>query len=367
MTRIDADPYEPRPPGWRMALVLAGFWTAVALVFVLPHLSGSATWRSLLPAALAQWWAWGLLTPIILAVNARLPFSSRQWLWRIAAQLLLGAVCTLLYALLEACLAALLRADAWSRIVDPAMWLDAMHGMFWSLLVYGLIVGVGEAQRYQRHYAQAELHMARIERSFTDARLHNLRAQLDPHFLFNALNTISSQAEREPKLARKMIEHLGDLLRMSLSSQQRQTTALAEELSFLEHYLAIQKIRFGDDLRVHISVEPGLERALVPSLMIQPLVENAIRHGLSPRAGLGQVWLDVVRVGEAMRISVRDDGVGLPANGGEKRGGLGLATTRERLAGLYAQQAHMTVRALAQGGAEVEILLPLHWSEAAHA
>ncbi len=159
---------------------------------------------------------------------------------------------------------------------------NALGDMFlWNWLVYWLILGAWQAYRYYDHYVAAELRLERLEKNFSEARLNALRMQLDPHFLFNALNTISSQVERDPKLARRMIEHLGDLLRLSLESKDRQEVPLAEEMAFLEHYLAIQKIRFGDHLRIETQIAPGVKYASVPCLFVQPLVENAIRHGIS--------------------------------------------------------------------------------------
>ena len=144
--------------------------------------------------------------------------------------------------------------------------------------------------------------------------MHALRLQLDPHFLFNALNTISSQLEADPRLARAMIEHLGDLLRLSLAINQQQQVPLADELAFLDHYLAIQRIRFGDRLRFEQSIDEAARDAMVPSMTIQPLVENAIRHGISPRASGGGVRLIADCHADNLRISVEDDGVGLPPN-----------------------------------------------------
>src|SRR4030095_13538839 len=135
---------------------------------------------------------------------------------------------------------------------------------------------------------------------FTGPLLNNRRLQLDPHFLFNALNTISSQLERDPKLARRMIEHLGDLLRLSLESKDRQEVPLSEEMAFLEHYLAIQKIRFGENLKVEIRVAPEVKYASVPSLFVQPLVENAIRHGISRRASGGSITVLAAQAGNQL-------------------------------------------------------------------
>jgi LytS/YehU family sensor histidine kinase len=234
--------------------------------------------------------------------------------------------------------------------------------MFWSMLVYCLIVGVWEAYLYHQRYVSAELQMERLQRNFSEARLNALRMQLDPHFLFNALNTVSSQVEREPKLARRMIEHLGDLLRLSLNSQGVHEISLAEELAFLDHYLAIQRIRFGDALKIEMRIAPDVKDALVPSLFIQPLVENAIRHGISKRARGGSIVLSAQRFEERLLIQVLDDGVGLPTGWSfDHHKGVGLSVTRERFAGLYpGNTSQFDVRRRSEGGTEVSISFPLH-------
>jgi two-component system LytT family sensor kinase len=200
--------------------------------------------------------------------------------------------------------------------------------------------------------------------NFSEARLNALRMQLEPHFLFKALNTISSQVERDPKLARGMIEHLGDLLRLSLESKDRQEIPLVEEMAFLEHYLAIQKIRFGGKLRFETQISPEVKYASVPSLFVQPLVENAIRHGISRRASGGTVIVSANQVGNRLDIRVLDDGVGLPAGWTlENSGGVGLSVTKQRVAGLYPDgEACFAVNRRASGETEVEISLPLRWT-----
>ena len=350
----------------KWAALEACFWKAVALVFVVPKLTQGNDWRGMLLASLAQWWSWGLLAPVITAIDRRLPFSTRRLALRISAHLVIGPIFTVLYAYVAAGLAAMIRAGTWSQVLDIKVLVDAWHEMFWSLLVYGLIVGVWQAYQYQQRYVSAELRMQRLERSFAEARLNGLRMQLDPHFLFNALNTISAQAEREPKLARKMIEHLGDLLRHSLSSRSRPVVPLAEELACLDHYLAIQKIRFGDRLKVETRLSADVNQALVPSLFLQPLVENAIRHGLAPRAGGGTVTISLERAGTMLHVGVLDDGVGLPPTWPppESQSGLGLSVTRERIAGLHPPgSSHFSVHPRAGGGTAVEISFPLRFSE----
>lgn len=344
------------------------FWTCIGLVFALPMLGHRADWRTPVLASLIQWWAWGLLTPLIVALDRRLPFNSAQMLWRVGAHVGLGVLAAALHVLLQALLAALLGTMAWRRLADVAALDGADSGsVLWSMPVYFLILGAWWA--YQAHGKQlaAELSMERMERNHTEARLHALRQQLDPHFLFNALNTISAQVQAEPKLARQMIEHLGDLLRLSLDPKSRGEVALADELAFLDLYLAIQHIRFGDKLRVTRDIGADVLLAAVPSLFLQPLVENAIRHGMSHRASGGTIAIKAARVGGVLDITVRDDGAGLaPERPGTA--GLGLRLTRERLAGFHpAGATRLTIGNHPDGGVVVALRLPLRLMENAHA
>jgi signal transduction histidine kinase len=337
-------------------------WSAIGLLFALPSLSTKGGWRLYLMGSLAQWWSWGLITPLIVAADRRLPFSARQLPQRIAAHLLPSLLFTAFYIYVYAGVRALLGMGAWSALTNTELLASAIRGMFlWSWLVYWLILGAAQIYRYYEHYLSSELRVERLERSFSEARLNALRMQLDPHFLFNALNTISSQVERDPKLARGMIGHLGDLLRLSLESKDKQEVPLTEEMAFLEHYLAIQRIRFGQHLTVDLRIAPDVKYALVPSFLIQPLVENAIRHGISRRASGGTVTVSAQRLENQLNIRVLDDGVGLPAGWRlETSTGLGLSVTRERIAGLHPDgTSHFAVRSRASGGTAVEISLPL--------
>lgn len=351
--------------GYRFA-----FWALVAMVFALPRIAAGADARQTALAALVQWWTWALLTPLIFMADDLMPFSRRQWLARLLAHLAAGSCLTLLYVLLF---------SAFQRLVDTgparpfdlaAILLDAMNGLYtWSFLVYCMIVGSRHVYLHHRHFLQEELRFERLERSFTEARLQALRSQLDPHFLFNTLNTISAQLQADPKLARQMIEHLGDLLRLSLDPESRDEVALSDELDFLDLYLSIQKIRFGDKLRVTLHIAPDIRRAAVPSLFIQPLVENAIRHGVSRRAAGGAIDISARRLADTLEITVRDDGVGLPSDWSPQRpAGLGLRLTRERIAGFHAEGAtQLTIQNHPDGGVKVTIHMPLRLMEQSHA
>jgi two-component system LytT family sensor kinase len=342
-------------------LVAALGWSMVGCVFALPGLSGG-NWRRTLLSSLTQWWSWGLLAPLIVAVDRRLPFSTRQLPRRVLAHVVLSLVATAGYIYVFAVVRVLFGMGDWSGVLDAGLLTGALRGMFfWSWLVYWLIVGAWQAHHYSERYLSSELRMERLERQFSEARLIALRMQLDPHFLFNALNTISSQVERDPRLARGMIEDLGNLLRLSLETRDKQEIPLAEEMAFLDHYLAIQKVRFGEHLKIEIRIAPDVKYASVPCLFLQPLVENAIRHGISRRGAGGTVIVSAQRVEDRLEIQVVDDGVGLPPGWSlETSAGLGLSVTRERLAGLHPNGAsHFAVQRRAAGGTDVRVSLPL--------
>jgi signal transduction histidine kinase len=334
-------------------------------VFALPDLSSNIDKRHALLFSLTLWWSWGLVTPLILWVDRVIPFSSKQLGRRVLAHFVPSLLVTSVYVYLLGAVRAAFGIREWNGLLNIGFLVDSLRGMFlWNWLDYWLILGAWQAYRYYDRYVASELRLERLERNFSEARLNALRMQLEPHFLFNALNTISSQVERDPKLARGMIEHLGDLLRLSLESKDRQEIPLAEEMAFLEHYLAIQKIRFGDHLRIETQIAPEVKYASVPCLFVQPLVENAIRHGISRRASGGTVIVSAHRVGDRLDIRVLDDGVGLPAGWTlENSGGLGLSVTQQRVAGLYPDgETCFAVNRRATGGTEVEISLPLRWT-----
>ncbi|HYL93999.1 MAG TPA: histidine kinase [Alphaproteobacteria bacterium] len=341
---------------WIAAILL---WSTLGVLFALPGLT-SSSWNRALLGSLAQWWSWGLITPLIFWIDARLPFKEKQLGKRILAHLLASVPLTLLYFYVVVVVYVFIGQAKWSALVHPLSLLNAF-GLLWSWVVYWVIFGVRQTLRYYEHYLASELRLEQMERSFSQARLNALRMQLDPHFLFNALNTISSQVGRNPRLARTMIEHLGDLLRSSLDARDKQEIPLAEELAFLDHYVAIQKIRFAENLRIEIQVAPEVKFALVPCLILQPLVENAIRHGISRRASGGTVTVTAGRDANQVEIRVADDGVGLPPGWNlETSSGMGLSVTRERIVSLHpGGTGRFSVRPRTGGGTEVKISLPL--------
>ena len=218
-----------------------------------------------------------------------------------------------------------------------------------------------QALRYYGRFMGSQLQLERVEKRLIEARLNALRLQLEPHFLFNTLNTISSEVVANPELAREVIEDLGALLRGSLDCQDSTEIPLAKELGLLDHYLAIQKRRFGKRIKIKVDVDPATLSTPVPSMLLQPLVENSIRHGIEPRLSGGTVTIAAVPDGKELAINVSDDGVGLPPQWQmESCEGLGLRVTCERLETLYAHTGHFSfsVSRRKGGGTDVAIRIP---------
>jgi two-component system LytT family sensor kinase len=214
-------------------------------------------------------------------------------------------------------------------------------------------------ERFVRGYLVESRERAKAQDQLSEARLQSLRLQLQPHFLFNTLNAIMALIGSEPRAAERMVAGLSDLLRASLRSADEQEVPLARELEHLKLYIDIQRTRFGDRLDVQLDVEPVTRGAMVPSLLLQPLVENAIRHGLAPRAVGGQVCVSAARDGEELHLEVRDDGVGAEVRGGSlAREGVGLANTRERLRRLHGERQRFAYETGPGAGFSVRIALP---------
>jgi two-component system LytT family sensor kinase len=199
-----------------------------------------------------------------------------------------------------------------------------------------------------------------LERRLVESRLQSLRAQLQPHFLFNALNTISALTETDPRTARRLMGQLGGLLRASLTHAARPLVTLGEELTFLDDYLAIESARFEDRITVSVTADDDLLDVMVPSFVLQPLLENAIRHGVAPRAVGGHVEVSAARRGSMLTLSVRDDGIGLPAAWQfDRDAGVGLRNVAARLEHQYGRADLLRVVSNPSGGVDVQLDVPL--------
>ena len=323
----------------------------------------SGTPRVALPlaSALADWYVWALLTPLILWLGRRFPLVRAGWWWRSLPVLFVASlVFTVVKIALRAGLGELLPGVPTMRL--QVVILAQFHiqvATFW------VILGIGAAFEYYAKFRERELRASQLESRLAQAQLDVLRMQLQPHFLFNTLHTISAfMQEGEIEAADRMISRLSDLLRLALESAGAQEVPLRQEMDFLHRYLEIQQIRFQDQLRVRLEVPDELLDACVPSLILQPLVENAIKHGVTPRAEGGEVTVTVSREQDVLRVTVRDDGPGLSASGARSAtcGGVGLANTQARLAQLYGDRHRFSVANHPAGGVLVELSIPLRMS-----
>lgn len=323
---------------WVRWIAGAAFWTLVGLFYATRGMAGGAGPGQ--RAVMIQWYLWGLLTPLIVRVDARLPLPREAFFQRALMHVPLGLLFTVAFVYLNAAARDLFDLPGERFAFSPDLLRNAFAGPFhWHVQVYFVIIALYTAYKYYASLKERQIQTAELERLLAQSRLNALRAQLNPHFLFNALNTISAHVEHNPRVARRMLEQLGELLRMSLDYSEEQMIPLSQELAFLDRYLAIQKARFEDRLNVVMEIESGVEGMLVPTFVLQPIVENAVQHAISPRSDPGRLRIGAAKDGAGLRLEVEDDGPGMPQPPSVSKG-VGLANTKERLRRLYGDSGH---------------------------
>jgi LytS/YehU family sensor histidine kinase len=294
----------------------------------------------------------------VLWLARRFSFGRQRWPFALVVHVFVGTAISAAWAACHVFL------DAYFVGGLDGLWLSSVPRLIFvqldkELLVYWIIVVVSHAIHYYQRYREGELRASQ-------AQLQALKMQLHPHFLFNALHSISALVHTDPEAADKMIARLGDFLRLTLESSAAQVVPLRQEIEFLNCYLEIERTRFRDRLTTRIDVEPQVLDCRVPNLILQPIVENAIRHGVSQRSAPGHVEVRAARAGSALRLEVRDNGRGLPEGDAAapctKGGGVGLANTRARLQRLYGAAYRFELSNLPTGGAVVTLEIPLQGS-----
>ena len=313
------------------------------------------------------WGVWALLTPLIIGADRWLPVSRDALFRRFLFHIPLSVLFTALNLYTDYGITALLYAGDHQLAAPMAGLQEWLKGAFQvRLVVYWLVVFVYITFDYQYHLKAREIRTAELERLLSESRLETLRAQLHPHFLFNTLHMISAHVESTPRTARRMLEELGELLRLSLAHAEDQEIPLADEVGFLEHYLELQKARFDERFAAEVKVDPEALHALVPTFILQPLVENAIRHGMPHRLEKGSLEVQAWRDNGHLHLSVQDDGPGLPHgwNSGASAG-TGISNTQERLRRLYGEGDHRFELVSETGkGVRVEVTIPFHGAAA---
>jgi len=354
-------PGEDGRRGLVLAAVISGGWICFGLIsfaqsylyFTLPGAHPESPLR-LFGLAMGAASIWALLTPAALWASNRIQLTPERLFRSLALHFVVGIGFVVVSTALERGVARLFVAGAAQPFARSLLYrFDS------RLLAYLLIVTLAQVGRYLQLFRERERQAAALATQLARAELQVLKMQLQPHFLFNALNSISELVHRDPRSADRLIARLGHLLRLSLDQAAgHQMVPLRQELEFLRAYLEIELTRFRDRLTVELEVGPEVLDAAVPTLLLQPLVENAIRHGVAPRPGGGRVVFRAQRQGERLAIEVWDDGPGFPAGPLGFAEGLGIRNTRERLRQLFGAGHGLRFENVAGGGARVAIELP---------
>ena len=364
---LSAGPSTERPDSkrsrWRFGLYVAG-WTLIGLFFVSPIIAqalatqAEVPWRQVLSTFL-DWYLWGLLFPLIWWVSHRFPLERGNLLARIPIHLACGLAVSLAFVILMTFKSSLLlRLGAGGASLEGLRGVSGylLGGIELFLLPYFAIVAFLHAVSYYNKYRERQLKTTRLEAQLAMAHLDMLKMQLQPHFLFNTLNAVSALMHRDVDAADRMISLLSDLLRFSLEKDDRHQVPLSSELEFLNRYLAIEKIRFRDRLIIDQDVEADCMSAQVPRLILQPLVENSIKHGIAMRSAAGHISIRGQRIGGRLEIQISDDGPGLTGTAIQE--GIGLANTRARLEQIYGNDHRFELRNGDTGGVVVHLEIP---------
>jgi len=360
-------------------MVLTG-WVAIGMTWTLNYyiyadhyvaiFSVPPSFREMVIWELPYWILWAALTPVVFRLTRRFPLGRGRLAGNLAIHISACIVLSVFHRALYLMLGWILHVTVYEKLASVV---TVYHFLFFfnlptGFMSYGSIMLICNLLIYYQHYQERELQSSQLETRLAQAELHAtaaelraLKMQLQPHFLFNTLNSISALLEDNVQAADEMLSRLADLLRLTLDNSAAQTVPLAEELEFLKCYLEIERARFQDLLAVQLNVDPGALDALVPNLVLQPIVENAIKHAVAPRHSAGRIELNATREGSRLVITVIDDGDGrraLQEAHSVIAKGLGVSNTRARLAQLYTDQHSFQMRIAECGGLEVRIEIP---------
>jgi two-component system, LytTR family, sensor kinase len=355
---------------WGRLAIIWGIWTFIGLVFTLQFYF--AAYRSSRPmpfldaAYMQMIWAYvfALATPLVLWAVTRMPIERENWIRNALLHVPISIVLSVLLTAMGQVLIWLrwgwpegkpLTFDGVSRFV--------INNFTEAIGIYMLIALSGYAFSYYRRFREGQVKTLQLEAQLSQAQLHALKMQLHPHFLFNTLHSISALLNKDADAARKMITRLGDFLRLTLENSGSQEVTLRQEMEFLSCYLEIERIRFQDRLVTRMDVAQQTLDAKVPNLILQPIVENAIRHGIAPRSSQGIIEIEAKQRNGRLRIQVRDNGPGLSAHRTSEnmfKKGLGLANTETRLEQLYGSAQSFSLSNNPEGGLIVTLEIPFH-------
>jgi signal transduction histidine kinase len=355
---------------WRRLAFIWGIWTFIGIVFTFQGYFTSYRSERPIPFIdslyMQMIWAYlfAVATPLVLWAAARLPIERNNWIRSGLLHLPLSIVLAVL-------LTALGRVLIWLRFGYPegkpltfeSITRFVIGNFSEAMGIYLMIALASYAYSYYSRYREGRLRTLQLEAQLSHAQLQALKMQLHPHFLFNTLHSISALLNKDVEAARKMITRLGDFLRLTLENSGSQEVTLQQEMEFLTCYLEIERIRFQNRLVTHMDVSPQSLQAKLPNLILQPIVENAIRHGIAPRSTPGLLEIEAKQHNGTLRIQVRDNGPGLPKHRTSQnliKKGLGLANTETRLQRLYGADHLFDLTNNPAGGLVVTLEIPFH-------
>ena len=354
-----------RLPRWMTWGLYAVLWSlpglaALSYYYLNQTVTGQPlVWRYAVVSTLPNWYFWAALAPVVIWLVRRYPVERSNWKAMLfGLHLPVMVLLLLLHSLANLVLFHLSGMPGHERLTVGLYEVHFTSRFHANVLTYWTVLGIVLAIEYYRKYRLREQQAALLEIRLTQANLRALKMQLHPHFLFNTLNSIAALVRKnENRTAVRMLAKLGEFLRLALENKGVQEIPLKQELDFLERYLEIEKIRFQERLTVQIEAEPAVLEAYVPNMILQPLVENAIHHGIAPHAGAGRIEIHARHEAGRLVMQVRDDGPGLDPNKTGRRG-VGLDNTRERLATLYGTDQRFELRNAEAGGLVATIAVP---------
>lgn len=344
-----------------------GVWTLFGFVFASQLALQNQYGRNPYPLwKILSWqmfsgYVWFVLSPLIYLLGKRFPIEKGKWRVSLAvhfvASFIFAGVLLLIDAYFLPKMGYPLR-DGLNTFGDVYKFF-IFYNIYLEISIYWTVLGIQQLVKYYRMNRERELRTSQLEARLALSRLQVLKMQLHPHFLFNTLNAISELMYKNPDAAERMISHLSDLLRLSFENLEVQEISLKQELEFLRKYLEIEQMRFEDRLKVEMHIAPDTLDAGVPNMILQPLVENAIKHGLAPRSEGGTIEIEAVRNNGHLDISVSDNGIGVPFGDLENLDeGVGLSNTRRRLRHLYGDTHKFKLKNSAKGGLNVNLTIP---------
>lgn len=361
--RQTADPAPKSLPWRRWSLALLG-WTAVGLFFANRLFFTSqwtetpVSWTGAVSWSFLDWYLWAALSPIIFKASERFDITRGIPVRNVLVHLCLSLLLTGLHSAIYGAIVWKIRWVPEASVTPTELAQGLFFGKFHiGVVTYWVLVLLHHTFEYYRRYREKELRVSRMETQLATAQLQALRMQLHPHFLFNTLNAVSALMHRDVAAAETMLARLSDFLRLTLETGGQLEVPLRQEIEFLQHYLYIEQTRFADRLQVSIDVDRDTLDASVPNLILQPLVENAIRHGIAPSSMAGRIEVAAHRRNGSLLLEVRDDGPGLP-RGGVSHEGVGLSNTRARIQHLYGPSSSLDLLPQESGGTNVRLVIP---------